>query len=271
MYKKYYWILLLLLFSCKNKFCETNEICKEKVYTDEYGYCVFPINDKFYTIKQWDEDFFDIFPTDDSIRSSQTNRIFYKQILNSCNLEYDTIEMANCIEIPRHNIGFLYNLRIVDTNWEVALYYPSGEKEIKGTYSFNITRPENKIFKGVLNKFKNNAKENYYPIQNNSLFFQGNPAPAIYLKIQSKQEQTEYFGPITPISCDSVANFDMLSQITTIILRDHILYDSKDNKISDTIMLLDIRKRFDFYVSKDCCTGFVVKDFDNLIPPPSPN
>ena len=47
--------------------------------------------------------------------------------------------------------------------------------------------------------------------------------------------------------------------------------DSKDNKISDTITLLDIRKRFDFYVGKDSCTGFIVEDFDNLISPPFPN
>lgn len=270
MYKKYYWILtlLFLMYSCKNKFSDTNKICQGKVYTDEYGYCVFLINEKFYTVQKWDEDFFNTFLTDDSISSSQTNQIYYKQTLSSCNLKYDTIEMANCMELPRHNRGFLYNLRIIDTNWKVALYYPSGNDEIKGTYSFNITKFEDDIFKGILNIFQESAKKKYYPIQKNSLFHHGNPAPAIYLKIQSEKEQSEYFGAITPTTCDSIAKFYMLYQITAVILGNHIFPDSKDSKISDTIKLLDIRKQFDFYVGKDCCTGFIVEDFDNLIPPP---
>lgn len=247
---------------------DTNEICHEKVYTDEYGYCVFLFNDKFHTILKWDEGFVNTFPTDDSISFSQTNQIYYKQTFSSCKLIYDTIEMANCIELPRHNIGFLYNLRIIDTSWEVALYYPSsGNDRIKGTYSFIITESENRIFKGVLNKFQENAKKRYYPIQNNSLFNHLNPAPAIYVKIQSEKEQSEYFGAITPSTCDSISVFYILSQITAIILENHIFSDSKYYKISDTIKLLDIRNRFNVYVDKDCCTGFIVEDFDNLIPP----
>ncbi|MDR0368178.1 MAG: hypothetical protein LBH82_03435 [Bacteroidales bacterium] len=260
---KYYWILILLvsIFFCRCKKSDTNEACQEKVYKSDDGYCVFLINDEFYTVQKWDEDGFQTFPADDSIISSQTGRIYYKQIFSSYSLKYDTIEIANSMELPRHCLGFLYNLRIVDKKWEIALYYPSGDESIKGTYSFHITESENKMFKGILNKFQENAKQKYYPIQDTTKHYSIS-IPAFYLKIQPENESFEYFG--------TTALFNMLSQITTIIIGNHILPENSDNKISDTIKLLDIRERFNSYVGKDCCTGFIVEDFDSLIPPPVP-
>lgn len=216
----YYWslILLILTSSCRN------EACQGKVYKYEDGYCVFLINNKFYTVQKWDEGTFCVFPTDDSIISFETNHVFYRQELFSCDLKYDLIEMANSIELPRHRIGFLYNLRIVDARWEVALYYPSTDENLKGTYSFNITESEDKMFKGIVNIFRKNTKEGYYPIQSSvhNKFYQ-NPAPALYLKIQSKEEQSEYFGASVPTIYDSITSFYMLDQIVNVILQNHIL------------------------------------------------
>jgi hypothetical protein len=246
------------MFSCENKPHNINKINHEKVYVDEDGLCVFFINDRFYSIWGMEEERFTLFPTDDSIILSQTDRVYYKQTLCYSDLQYDTIEIANSIELPRHRKDFLYNLRILDTKWEVAIYHPC--TDIKGVYYFNIMESENKIFKEILNCIQKNAIKKYYPIKNNTFFSSQNPAPALYLKMQSGKEQSEYFGR------DDV--FNMLEQITTVILGNHILSDNKENKISDTIKLLDIRERFNFYVYKDSCTGFIIKDFDSLIPPP---
>ena len=274
MNKKYFCILmfLFLMISCKNKSYKMEEIYPEKVYVyvDEYGFgdYVFFINGKFYTIRVWNEDFFNTFPSDDSIIENQIDRIYYKQTIYSFNIEYDTIEIANSLkEFPRNSAKkvFLYNLRIIDIKWEVSLYHPCSD--IKGTYSFNITESENNIFKGILNVFQENAKQKYYPIQNQTRFSSQNPADALYLKIQSKREQSEYFGAITTPIYDSITKFYMLSQIINIIIGNHISPDNNDNKINDTIQLLDIRERFDYYVGRDCCTGYIVKDFDSIVPP----
>ena len=255
--------LFLLFPSCGNRYSNTEEVCIEKVYINaEFGDFAFLIDDKLYAVHKWEEDSFRTFPTDDSIFSSYSNRFYYKQILYSCGLKYDTIEMANCFEFPRNFRVFLYNLRIIDTRWEVARYHPC--TDAKGTYAFNITASEDRIFKGILNKFPKNAKQNYYPTQNkkkSSILHS-----ALYLKMQLDGKQTEYFGSLHPDSDSMTLLFDELFQITTIIIGNHILPDSNENKISDTVKLLDIRHQFDFYIDKDCCTAFRVIDFDEMGP-----
>ena len=275
-YYKYYkiTILLVLTVSCRNQYSNKDEVCQEKVYQDEDGYCVFFISDRFQTILKWDEEEYCFsFHTDDSIISLKTDRVLYKKTLLSCNLKYDTIDMANAIELPRprNGIGFLYNLRITDKKWKVALYYPSKfNDKIKGTYSFYISESEDKVFKRVLSTFLKDAKQEHYPIQDNIHRLYQNSAHALYLKIQSNKEQLEYFGAILPAKYDTITSLYMLAQITTVILGNHILPDACSSKISDTIKLLDIRNRFNSYVCKESGVGFIVEDFDSMIPPPPP-
>jgi hypothetical protein len=257
--------LFLLLSSCGNRHSNTEEACIEKVYVNaEFGNLAFLIDGKLQAVHKWEEYSFHTFPTDDSIFSAYTNRIYYKQTLYSCGSKYDTIEMANCIDLPRVLRVFLYNLRIIDTKWEVARYHPC--TYVKGTYAFNITASEDRIFKGILNKFPKNAKQNYYPIRDTISKSSILPS-AIYLKMQLDRKQTEYFGSSLP-SCDYMELlFDELFQIADVIIGNHILPDSYENKISDTIKLLDLRRQFNFYVAKDCCTAFRVVDFDEMGPP----
>ena len=273
---KYYWILILLFLvsSCRN----TNEAYNEKVYMDEYGFgdYVFLIDGKLRTTaKGGDEDYFRTFPAADSIFSPQETKKYYKQKLSSFNLKYDNIEMANYRYVARSFIGFLYNLRIIDAKWEVDIYYSylssrmdNNLMSIRGTYSFNITESENRLFKKIVTSFQESAKQKYYPTKDTIMDHNFEYAPAIYIKTQSVGEESEYFGAIDPAIYGSTTLFYMLAQITDIILGNHIL---PENKISDTITLIDVRKQFDSYVGRDCCTGFYIDVYDNMIMnPPLP-
>ena len=267
---KYYSILILLVLvsSCKN----ANETCNEKVYLDQYGFgdYVFLIDGKLRTTSRWiDDDYFSTFPAADSIFAPQETKKYYKQKLSSYNLKYDTIEMANVRHVSRGIIGFVYNLRIVDAKWEADIYYSYLKLQpidsiisARGTFSFNITESEDRLFKKIVTSFQESAKQKYYPTQDTIIDHNSLPIPAIYIKTLSVGEESEYFA-----SYDSPESFNMLFQITDIILGNHIL---PENKISDTITLLDIRKQFDSYVDKDCCTGYYIDVFDNMIfnPPP---
>ena len=268
---KYYLILILLVlaFSCRN----TNETYDEKVYLDQYGFgeYVFLIDGKLHTNKKGkDDDYFRTFPADDSIFAPQETKKYYKQKLSSYNLKYDTIEMASYIPVARSIIGFLFNLRVVDAKWEADIYYSylslritdSLFNSIRGTYSFNITESEDRLFKKIVNSLQESAKQKYYPTQDTIIDHNSVLVPAIYIKTQSDKEQSEYFGALDPTIYDSTMLFDMLAQITCIILGNHIL---PENKISDTITLLDVRKQFDSYVGKDCCTGFYIDVYDNMV------
>ena len=182
-------------------------------------------------------------------------------------MKFDTIEFANSAVIHQTNHGHLYNLRIVGTKWEVALYHSS--HDIKGVYSFHITESENRLFERLLNTFVENATQKYFLYVDTFITF-AHGTTSLYLRTLLNGEETEYFGTFSGTNYDSIARlFGIFYQLIDVILWNHILPESREKtRISNIIGLLDIRERSNYLVAKDNYrTGVFVADYDSFRPP----
>ena len=241
----------------------------ERVYSTENYWTIFMIDGKFQSNPRWVlVEYIDTFSTDDSIVTSydfiDKTYIYHKENLSFSNRKYDTIDLAN-VGIHFCWEGYLYNLRIVGIRWEVAVYYCGAEH---GTihYSFNVTESEDRLFRRLLNTFEDNAFVNYFPIVDCEKFrHTSGVIHALYLRTVTRKKRSEYFGAFHDTNYDSIVRlFRMIYELTDLILRNHISPPESQEKarISNTIDLLDVRERFNYWSDKDCCTGH------RLIPPP---
>ena len=193
---------------------------------------------------------------------------------------FDTVELANCLYLDKLFISLIYNLRIVGDVWTVSIYFPSDNcdfivwnkapQPFKGTYKFRVGKSENIAFNGCLNELKDELKSNYYPF-NNTDGYNMEPMPALYLRLINSREQTEYFASRFGVENRIIENkLSVFGQIIDVILIRHLLLENSSEKICDDITLLDIRDRFNSFLGKDSFTGFLIEDFDSILPPPEP-
>ena len=97
------------------------------------------------------------------------------------------------------------------------------------------------------------------------------PMPALYLRLINSREQTEYFASRFGVENRIIENkLSVFGQIIDVILIRHLLLENSSEKICDDITLLDIRDRFNSFLGKDSFTGFLIEDFDSILPPPPP-
>ena len=152
----------------------------------------------------------------------------------------------------------------------ISLFGTRPPQPLKGTYKFKVSESENNAFNGCLNELKDELKSNYYPF-NNTDGYNMEPMPALYLRLINSREQTEFFASRFGVENRIIENkLSVFGQIIDVLLIKHLLLGDSNKKISGEITLLDIRDRFNSYLGKDSFTGFLVEDFDSILPPPPP-
>lgn len=171
---------------------------------------------------------------------------------------FDIVEMANSHVELRYDImnGWLYNVRIDGKKWTVGLYMKTG------TYKFEVTPEEHRIFNSAIHSLSTNLKDHYFPAGPSQGRI-GFPTGSLYLNIEQDENETEYFTTLLSPECE----LNLLDQLVIMIIENNI---SPENKINNQIELLDIRQGHDSYVVIDSITGYKVTDYRLWDEPPLP-
>lgn len=277
-FNKYIAIMICTtIVSC----CSKNELNNAYYYFDnETNNAIFYLNNDYVSYDSESKKVKDTACKTYDFRSDFESGNYVKHNFISTASNFDTVEIANCLYLDKLFISLIYNLRIVGDVWTVSIYFPSDNcdfivwnkapQPLKGTYKFRVGKSENNAFNGCLNELKDELKSNYYPF-NNTDGYNMEPMPALYLRLINSREQTEYFASRFGVENRIIENkLSVFGQIIDVILIRHLLLENFSEKICDDITLLDIRDRFNSYLGKDSFTGFLVEDFDSILPPPPP-
>ena len=261
--------------------CSKNELNNAYYYFDnETNNAIFYLNNDYVSYDSESKKVKDTACKTYDFRSDFESGNYVKHNFISTASNFDTVELANCLYLDKLFISLIYNLRIVGDVWTVSIYFPSDNcdfivwnkapQPLKGTYKFRVGKSENIAFNGCLNELKDELKSNYYPF-NNTDGYHMEPMPALYLRLINSREQTEYFASRFGVENRIIENkLSVFGQIIDVILIRHLLLENSSEKICDDITLLDIRDRFNSFLGKDSFTGFLIEDFDSILPPPPP-
>lgn len=254
---KIFSLFILLMFSCHlNPKLNKDEYHVYYSQNIECGEYVYIIDEEYRTVLKWKDEVFNVQNNNDTIFNKFASRTYIKQYLPYCYSKFDTIEMANSTdEVRSGQIGWLYNLRITEKEWSVSLYYPFDD--IKGTYFFNITDSEHKIFMSVISTLISDLENRYYP-EKDTIKFANYPASALYVKLIEELEYFEYFGSLNSTPCE----FNLINQLVIIIIENHV---SSHNKKSNLIEHLNIRAKFNSFMRMDRYTGIFIEDHDSVL------
>ncbi|MBR4198122.1 MAG: hypothetical protein IKQ94_05035 [Bacteroidales bacterium] len=270
-------IVIVCVVSCSKK--ETG--CDDAYYyDDETNKAIFYLNNEYVSYDSESKKVKDTACKTYDFRSDFESGNYVKHNFISTASNFDTVELANCLYLDKLFISLIYNLRIVGDVWTVSIYFPSDNcdfivwnkapQPFKGTYKFRVGKSENNAFNGCLNELKDELKSNYYPFNNTDGYYM-EPMPALYLRLINSREQTEYFASQFGVENRIIENkLSVFGQIIDVILIRHLLLENSSEKICDDITLLDIRDRFNSFLGKDSFTGFLIEDFDSILPPPEP-
>jgi len=257
MLKKIFILLIPLLISCRLNLSNNKDV-RQHYYSQnvECGENVYVIDGKYQTVLKWRNEVFKTHDDGEVVFNTFANRTYIKQYLPYNYSKFDTIEIANSTdEVRGGQIGWLYNLRITKNQWSVSLYYPFDD--IKGTYFFNITDSENKIFFSIISKLVNELDNHYYP-EKDTIRFAHHPASALYVKLINELEYFEYFGSLNSAPCE----FNLLNQLVIIIIENHVLPHNKKNNLIEHI---NIREKFNSFMRMDRYTGIFIEDHDSIL------
>ncbi len=271
-------IVIVCVVSCSKKETGCDDACY--YYDDETNKAIFYLNNDYVSYDSESKKVKDTACKTYDFRSDFESGNYVKHNFISTASNFDTVEISNCLYLDKLFISLIYNLRIVGDVWTVSIYFPSDNcdfivwnkapQPFKGTYKFRVGKSENIAFNGCLNELKDELKSNYYPF-NNTDGYHMEPMPALYLRLINSREQTEYFASRFGVENRIIENkLSVFGQIIDVILIRHLLLENSSEKICDDITLLDIRDRFNSYLGKDSFTGFLVEDFDSILPPPEP-
>ena len=260
--------------------------CSKKESNDAYYYfddetngAIFYLNDEYVSFESESRKVIDTSFEKHDFESDFATGNYLKHNYISTTSCFDTIELANCLYIDKYIVTLIYNIRIIGDMWTVSIYFPSEKcdfivwnktpEPLKGTYKFKVSESENIAFNGCLNELKDELKSNYYPFNNTDGYME--PRPALYLRLINRRGQTECFASRFGVENRIIENkLSVFGQIIDVLLIKHLLLGDSNAKISGDITLLEIRDRFNSYLGKDSFTGFLVEDFDSILPPPPP-
>lgn len=253
--KKWFYLIFFLFIACKYNSNSDNKDNNCFYYSnmENNRYC-FLLNGQYKTIMEFSQDCFIKYKSDDSIFHSIYNEIYYKKNIEYYNNNFDTIYLANDIPGLSHGKGIVYNLKTYNKKWEVGIYYPY---EYKGTYSFSISEQEYNLFNSILYLFVENVNKQFYPSRDTIMAKQVGVS-VLYLGLSKSGKNKDYFGAL--ISAPS--EFNLLNQLVSIIIKNNILIHKKS---FNYIGLLDVRARFNSYVSEYKYTGSFIEDIDSVM------
>lgn len=270
-------IVIVCVVSCSKKETGCDDACY--YYDDETNNVIFYLNNDYVSYYSESKKVKDTACKTYDFRSDFESGNYVKHNFISTASNFDTVELANCLYLDKLFISLIYNLRIVGDVWTVSIYFPSDNcdfivwnkapQPFKGTYKFRVGKYENIAFNGCLNELKDELKSDYYPMYDTNGYLE--PRPALYLRLINGREQAECFASQFDLENCLVQNkISVFGQIIDVILIRHLLLENSSEKICDDITLLDIRDRFNSFLGKDSFTGFLIEDFDSILPPPEP-
>ncbi len=251
----YVFVLLILVASCDSKSNFENRTELE-IFESAKSSSVFVIENQYFNIRS-SHDNYCLSHDKQTLYDSTINENYHRKTIKSYNIEFDTIEVSNSLSgIGYNQFYFLYDVRIVKNQYLLSLYY--NFDSIKGTYKLEITNEEKLLLNSLLVNLVMKSRNNYFPYMGD---FEKNIAytiPAIFIRLKINSKSIEYYG------CSNNNELSLIDELIIILNKKHF---DINKKISESLILSDIRKKANNYFLIDKMTGCIVEDFDLNKPP----
>lgn len=250
---RYFFIgACLLVLSCSGKdYDKTVFTVWESEDETWCGNYLFGINDSLYVHRNYSPNQFELTPKSDYGYELISDLSFQPINISADFVSVNSLRLASYSgEVRWPMIGELYNLEIKNSIWNVDLYWEASD--IKGSYRFEVNNDEKRLTLLLLQELNQNLDRSYFPATED----QASPtiyASALYVALDDQ----EYFGTTYVDPCE----FMMIHQWVVQIIEKYL---SPEYKVSNDLIHLDIRERFNEFVEKDDITGFFLFDYDEV-------
>lgn len=223
-------LLYLIMLSCSNTLQNTSEYIFIGEGSEKRNAICYLIDGKFKSFDPMSDTCYKYNSTQNTVYNSFYNRKYYPIQCSENNIKYDTIYMANSMYGLSHNLGIIFNAKIIGKFWQVGVYYPY---DFKGTYKFDVTNAEMNLFNCSLNKFL--SKSPLFQNADTNINYYYKSESVLSIDILSGKERTSDVRQIL----ENTYTTYLLNDLTMIIIKNHL---QTNNKINDIVLFSEFRK-----------------------------